>query len=273
MYNLYLFIYCHPLVHVWVICCSFTYDLDVSVFAVRRVSQLYVNIFMPALPVSSVCTKANTHNIFPILFLFVCILKFDFLPFTVLSAGCFHVPAAGTLSTEPGTVHILQKHDDSRRAAVKVQTESMFVFSEFAGYYLASGDRWVLWKCSQCSQQLRPPLRAGYGCCVSVPTIVRNWMIETEVACIIMCTLSSQDSLFYITHQPFICGKVVKVNLFFCNSTVDLQQRTPSHSYRWHCSCTSSFVWWDYTRRPGLVSFLFSTFQHMIFDLFIFLLL
>lgn len=128
VYNLYLFIYCHPLVHVWVICFSFTYDLDVSVFAVRRVSQLYVNIFMPALPVSSVCTKANTHNIFPLLFLFVCILKFDSLPFTVPSAGCFHVPAAGTLSTEPGTVHILQKHDDSRRAAVKVQTESMFGF-------------------------------------------------------------------------------------------------------------------------------------------------
>ncbi|KAG8014121.1 Multidrug and toxin extrusion protein 1 [Nibea albiflora] len=48
---------------------------------VARLSQLYVNIFMPALP-------------------------FYLLTSTILSVGCFHVPAAGKVSAEPGTGHI-----------------------------------------------------------------------------------------------------------------------------------------------------------------------
>lgn len=94
---------------------SFTYNTHFRMFSVHRLSQLYVNIFMPALPVSSVSTKTQYPRPFLVLFTHI------------------HCPVCRLLSCTSCREGIcrtrysahLQKHNDCWRTGIKVNTESV----------------------------------------------------------------------------------------------------------------------------------------------------
>lgn len=98
----------------------------------QRLSQLYVKIFMPALPVSS-ASSAVLQNVICVSFyirsiewLLCCIIDLinPIHRLMLDSAGCLHVPAAGEVSSESGAFN------DCKTTGMKQNNDWKFVSNE-----------------------------------------------------------------------------------------------------------------------------------------------